>query len=232
MRTRRFAKQRTTISCQSEIVLFVLFSLIIKIYFRRQYFALDDDQRENLRRERRRLQEQLRRVRRQDRLQQRNTPMTGTTTALSSMNNIDHHSPSSHSTNPSPTRHLPLSTTVNELPLNKTTVVDTDLSIKNEPHMLDEQHSDLFIDNHHVQMITTGQYMSTSMDPTNSNSQSGFGNYFNSTSLGEDGNDNNDMISPTSSSLVSGNGADSSALAKRRKKSEKDLKWVRIFHHT
>lgn len=186
--------------------------------FSRQFFALDEDQRENLRRERRRLQEQLRRVRRQDRLQQRNTTMPNTS-------NIDHHSPSSRSTNPSPIRHLHLQLNTSDLSSAKATM-DGDAPMKNEASVLDEPQQDLFMD-HHPQ-TTNSQHMSTSMDHMNSNSQSGFVNYFSSTSLGEDGHENNEMTSPTSASQISANGADPSSSSKRRKKSEKDLKWVSL----
>lgn len=186
--------------------------------FSRQFFALDEDQRENLRRERRRLQEQLRRVRRQDRLQQRNTLMPNTS-------NMDHHSPSSRSTNPSPIRHLHLQLNNSDLSSAKATL-DSDALMKNDASVLDEQHPDLFMDHHPQTTTTNSQFMSTSMDHMNSNSQSGFVNYFSSTSLGEDGHENNEMISPTSASQVSANGGDPSSSSKRRKKSEKDLKWV------
>jgi hypothetical protein len=178
--------------------------------FSRQFFALDEDQRENLRRERRRLQEQLRRVRRQDRLQQRNTTLPTNTTA-------DHHSPSSRSTNPSPIRHLHLQ--LNNPDLSSFKLADTDLLVKNDG-LLDENHPDLLMDTSH-NITSASQLFSTSMENLNSNSQSGFANYFSSTSFGDDGQENNEMISPT----VSANGADPSG--KRRKKSEKDLKWVK-----
>ncbi|UJR26734.1 hypothetical protein I4U23_008049 [Adineta vaga] len=173
--------------------------------FIRQFFALDEDQRESLRRERRRLQEQLRRVRRQDRLQQRNT-----TTPL---NTIDgHHSPSSRSSNPSPIRNLPAS----KLPL------DSDTYMK-EGNTLDDNRTDLFMENsHHI--TSASQLLSTSLDNLNSNSQSGFAHYFSSTSFGEEGQENNDMISPTASTT---NPSDPSATQKKRKKSEKDLKWLK-----
>jgi hypothetical protein len=182
--------------------------------FSRQFFALDEDQRENLRRERRRLQEQLRRVRRQDRLQQRNTTLPS--------NAIDgHHSPSSRSTNPSPIRNLHLPLNPNDLSSLKLPI-DSDLLMRNEGNTMDDNHTDLFMDNTH-NITSASQLLSTSMDNLNSNSQSGFANYFSSTSLGEDGQENNEMISPTISST---NPSDPSNTLKRRKKSEKDLKWV------
>ncbi len=185
-------------------------------FFSRQFFALDEDQRENLRRERRRLQEQLRRVRRQDRLQQRNTTLPTNTT-------LDHHSPSSRSTNPSPIRNLHLQ--LNNADLSSLKLpMDSDLLIKNDGNNIDENHSDLFMDTNH-NITSTSQLISTSMDNLNSNSQSGFANYFSSTSFGDDGQENNEMISPTISTT---NGNDPSTAPKRRKKSEKDLKWVKI----
>ena len=179
--------------------------------FSRQFFALDEDQRENLRRERRRLQEQLRRVRRQDRLQQRNTTLPTNTTA-------DHHSPSSRSTNPSPIRHLHLHINNTDLKL----VPDTDLLMKTEGMHGDENHPDLFMETSH-NITSASQLFSTSMENLNSNSQSGFANYFSSTSFGDDGQENNEMISPTAAGGT--NGGDPAQ--KRRKKSEKDLTWVK-----
>ncbi|CAF0887548.1 unnamed protein product [Adineta steineri] len=180
--------------------------------FIRQFFALDEDQRENLRRERRRLQEQLRRVRRQDRLQQRNTTLPS--------NTIDgHHSPSSRSTNPSPIRHLHLQLNSNDLSSLKLPSV-SDILNKNDGNAMDETHPDLFMDNSH-NITSTSQLISTSLDNLNSNSQSGFANYFSSTSFGEDGQENNEMISPTT------NPSDPSGSHKKRKKSEKDLKWLK-----
>ncbi len=185
----------------------------MNVLFSRQFFALDEDQRENLRRERRRLQEQLRRVRRQDRLQQRNTTLPTNATG-------DHQSPSSRSTNPSPIRHLHLQLNNPDLSLHKLPT-DTDLLVKNDGLLLDENRPDLLMDGSH-NITSASQLFSTSMENLNSNSQSGFANYFSSTSFGEDGQDNNEMISPT----VSANGGDPAA--KRRKKSEKDLKWVKM----
>jgi len=185
-------------------------------YFSRQSFALDEDQRENLRRERRRLQEQLRRVRRQDRLQQRNTTLPTNTTT-------DHHSPSSRSTNPSPIRNLHLQLNNTDLSSLKLPI-DSDLLIKNDGNNIDENHSSLYLDTSH-NITSASQLISTSMDNLNSNSQSGFANYFSSTSFGDDGQENNEMISPTISNT---NGNDPSTTSKRRKKSEKDLKWVKI----
>lgn len=183
--------------------------------FSRQFFALDEDQRENLRRERRRLQEQLRRVRRQDRLQQRNTTLPTNTTT-------DHHSPSSRSTNPSPIRNLHLQLNNTDLSSLKLPI-DSDLLMKNDGNNLDENHSSLYLDTSH-NITSASQLISTSMDNLNSNSQSGFANYFSSTSFGDDGQENNEMISPTISNT---NGNDPSTTLKRRKKSEKDLKWVK-----
>ncbi len=187
--------------------------LIEYVLFSRQFFALDEDQRENLRRERRRLQEQLRRVRRQDRLQQRNT--TGPTNTTGEPN-----SPSSHSTNPSPIRHLHLQLNNPDLSIHKVPT-DTDLLVKNDGLLLDDNHPDLLMDVSH-NITSASQLFATSMENINSNSQSGFAHYFSSTSFGEEGQENNEMISPT----VSANGADPTG--KRRKKSEKDLKWVRM----
>ncbi|CAF2594693.1 unnamed protein product [Rotaria sp. Silwood2] len=183
--------------------------------FIRQFFTLDEDQRENLRRERRRLQEQLRRVRRQDRLQQRNTTMPTNTS-------IDHHSPSSRSTNPSPVRNSHMQLNNNDLSSIKLPN-DSDLLIKNEPILMDENHSDLFMDNNH-NITSTSQLISTSIDNLNSNSQSGFGNYFNSISFTDEGQENNEM---NTSMTLQTNGTDSTTTTttiKRRKKSEKDLK--------
>jgi hypothetical protein len=94
--------------------------------------------------------------------------------------------------------------------------------MKTENNIMDENHPDLFMDNHH-NITSASQLFSTSMENLNSNSQSGFANYFSSTSFGEDGHENNEMISPTN---LTANGTDSSTALKRRKKSEKDLKWV------
>lgn len=183
------------------------------LYFSRQFFALDEDQRENLRRERRRLQEQLRRVRRQDRLQQRNASQPTTTTA-------DHHSPSSRSSNQSPIRHLHLQLNNPDLSASKLPM-DLDSSMKNEDMLFDDSHRDLLMDaSHHIN--SASQLFSTSMENLNSNSQTGFGHYFSSTSFGEDGQEHSEMISPT----IQANGTDSST--KRRKKSDKDLKPVKI----
>lgn len=172
---------------------------------------MDEDQRENLRRERRRLQEQLRRVRRQDRLQQRNANQPMTTTA-------DHHSPSSRSSNHSPIRHLHLQLNNPDLSVTKLPL-DFDSSMKNDEMLFDESQRDLLMDtSHHIN--SASQLLSTSMENLNSNSQTGFGHYFSSTSFGEDGQEHPEMISPTTQA----NGTDSSA--KRKKKSEKDLKPV------
>lgn len=97
--------------------------------------------------------------------------------------------------------------------------MDTDLFMRNDGHTTDDNHPDLFMDNN--QHITSAsQLLSTSMDNLNSNSQSGFANYFSSTSFGDDGQENNEMISPT---VLSGNPSEPSNTLKRRKKSEKDL---------
>lgn len=185
----------------------------IFFFLSRQFFALDEDQRENLRRERRRLQEQLRRVRRQDRLQQRNTTLASTTTA-------DHHSPSSRSSNHSPIRHLHLQLTNPDLPTMKLPM-DFDSSMKTDEMLFDEAQRDLLMDTSH-NLTSASQLFSTSMENINSNSQTGFSRYLSSTSFGEDGQENSEMISPN----AQGNGADSAG--KRKKKSEKDLKWVNI----
>jgi len=94
--------------------------------------------------------------------------------------------------------------------------------MRNEGNTMDDNHNDLFMDNTH-NITSASQLISTSMDNLNSNSQSGFANYFSSTSFGDDGQENNEMISPT---LSSTNPSDPSNTLKRRKKSEKDLKWV------
>jgi hypothetical protein len=140
---------------------------------------------------------------------------------------MDHHSPSSRSTNPSPIRNLHLQLNNNDLSSLKAPH-ESDLLTKNEQHITDENHSDLFMDNNHNTTMTS-QLLSTSMDNFNSNSQSAFANYFSSASLGDDGHENNEMISPTLSSQTSMNGTDPSGINKRRKKSEKDLKWVNHF---
>lgn len=173
---------------------------------------MDEDQRENLRRERRRLQEQLRRVRRQDRLQQRNTMLPTTTSA-------EHHSPSSRSSNQSPIRHahLQLNPDLSALKLN----MDFDSSMKTDEMLFDEAQRDLLMDTSH-NLNSASQLFSTSMENINSNSQTGFGQYLSSTSFGDDGQENSEMISPNAQA----NGADSTG--KRKKKSEKDLKWVNI----
>lgn len=99
--------------------------------------------------------------------------------------------------------------------------MDSDsLLMKNEGTINDENHSDLYMDTSHN--LTASQLMSTSMDNLNSNSQSGFANYFSSASFGDEGQENNEMISPTI------NGNDPSASLKRRKKSDKDVKLVKI----
>jgi hypothetical protein len=96
--------------------------------------------------------------------------------------------------------------------------------MKNDGNNLDENHhSNLYLDTSH-NITSASQLISTSMDNLNSNSQSGFANYFSSTSFGDDGQENNEMISPTISNT---NGNDPSTTLKRRKKSEKDLKWVK-----
>jgi len=95
--------------------------------------------------------------------------------------------------------------------------------MKNDGNNLDENHSSLYLDTSH-NITSASQLISTSMDNLNSNSQSGFANYFSSTSFGDDGQENNEMISPTISNT---NGNDPSTTLKRRKKSEKDLKWVK-----
>ena len=94
--------------------------------------------------------------------------------------------------------------------------------MKNENNLIDENHPDFFMDNHH-NITSASQLLSTSMENLNTNSQSGFANYFSSTSFGEDGQENNEMISPNT---LAANGSDPSTSLKRRKKSEKDLKWV------
>ncbi|CAF3688741.1 unnamed protein product [Rotaria socialis] len=181
--------------------------------FIRQFFTLDEDQRENLRRERRRLQEQLRRVRRQDRLQQRNTTSGNNT-------NFDPHSPSSRSSNPSPVRNnLFLRVNNSDIPSLKLPN-DHDLFMKNDTNTLDENHHDLFMDNHH-NIPSTSQLMSTSIDNINSNSHSEFANYFNTGSFGHEGQETHEMISPITLPTTS---SDASTTSKRRKKSEKDLK--------
>lgn len=213
----KFVQQKIMILCKKKINKFhvvFFFSIFCFFFLSRQFFALDEDQRENLRRERRRLQEQLRRVRRQDRLQQRNT-------TLSTNTNIDqhNHSPSSHSTNPSPIRNLHLHLNNSDLSSLKLPI-DSDLLLKSNGNTIDDNHSDLFMDNNN----NNHQLISTSMDNinNNNNSQLGFMNYLNSTSFNDDGQDNNEMISPTTSSM---NNTDSTL--KRKKKSEKDLKWVK-----
>ncbi|CAF0732337.1 unnamed protein product [Adineta ricciae] len=182
--------------------------------FIRQFFTLDNDQRDSLRRERRRLQEQLRRVRRQDRLQQRNTNEP--------LNTIDgRHSPSSRSSNPSPIRNLHLQLNSSDLPTLKLPL-DSDALMKHDGNALDDTHTDLFMDHTH-QITSASQLLSTSFDNINSNSQSGFAHYFSSASFGEEGPENNEMISPTALA----NSSDPSTMQKKRKKSEKDLKWLK-----
>ena len=188
-----------------------IFNMIECVLFSRQFFALDEDQRENLRRERRRLQEQLRRVRRQDRLQQRNT---------NEQTNAPGESISPLHSNPSPIRHLHLQLNNPDLSIHKLPT-DSDLLVKNDGLLLEDNHPDMLMDGSH-NITSTSQLFATSMDNMNSNSQSGFAHFFSSTSFGDEGQENNEMISPG----VSANGADPTG--KRRKKSEKDLKWVRM----
>ena len=92
---------------------------------------------------------------------------------------------------------------------------------------MDDNHSDLFIDNNH-NITSTSQLISTAIDNLNSNSQSGFVHYFSSTSFNDDGQENNEMIN---SITLPTNGTDSTTTTtiKRRKKSEKDLKSVGYF---
>ena len=173
--------------------------------------------RENLRRERRRLQEQLRRVRRQDRLQQHNTPISTNTT-------IDHHSPSSRSTNPSPIRnaHLQLNNNNNNNNNNDLSSIklpnESDLLIKNDINIMDDNHPDLFMDNNH-NITSTSQLISTAIDNLNSNSQSSFAHYFNSITLPTISTDSTAAAATTTTTTT----------IKRRKKSEKDLKSVGNF---
>ena len=214
----KFVQRKIMILCNIvfyfDLILF--FSLYSDIYFSRQFFTLDEDQRENLRRERRRLQEQLRRVRRQDRLQQRNSTLPINTT-------VDHHSPSSHSTNLSPTRHLHLQLNHNELSLSKLPI-DVDLSTKNDINGTDENQLDLIMDsNQH--MTSTNPLISTSMDNLNSNIQPGYPRYSISTLSVEDGHENNEINSQTT---LSTNSSELSIAVKRKKKSEKDFKSVKI----
>ena len=93
--------------------------------------------------------------------------------------------------------------------------------MKHDGNALDDTHTDLFMDHTH-QITSTSQLLSTSFDNINSNSQSGFAHYFSSASFGEEGQENNEMISPTALA----NSTDPSTMQKKRKKSEKDLKWV------
>ncbi len=146
-------------------------------------------------------------------MQQHNTRLPTNTTT-------DQHSPSSRSTNPSPIRHLHLNT--NDLSSIKFPM-DSDLLMKNDGNGIDENQSDLLMDTNPHHITSASQLLSTSMENFNSNSQSGFANYLSSTSFADDGQENNEMVSPT---ISTANGADPST--KRRKKSEKDLKWVNI----
>lgn len=94
--------------------------------------------------------------------------------------------------------------------------------MRNSGPVLDDHVADLFMENSQ-HLNSASQLMSTSLDNLNSNSQSGFANYFSSTSFGEDGLDNNEMVSPTAAST---NPTESAAALKKRKKAEKDLKGV------
>ncbi len=148
-------------------------------------------------------------------MQPRNTPLPPNQTT------DHHHSPSSHSTNPSPIRNIHLQLNNSDLSTLKLPI-DSDLLIKTDGNVIDENHSNLFMDTSH-NITSASQLISTSMENLTSNSQSAFANYFSSTSFGDDGQENHEMISPTVSAT---NGNDPSTL-KRRKKSEKDLKWVK-----
>lgn len=101
-------------------------------------------------------------------------------------------------------------------------ITDPDALMKTDINTLDENHPDLFMDAHH-NLTSTSQLISTSMDNLNSNSQSGFGHFFSSTSFGIEGHENNDLLNPTAVPTT----ATDSSTTKKRKKSDKDLKSVR-----
>ena len=142
----------------------------------------------------------MRRVRRQDRLQQNNA----------SDQPLQSQSPSSRS----PIRHVHLHFNPNDFPTIKTHQ-DNDLALHHDEHLLDEHQNDFCMD-----MNSTNQLFSTSMENFNSNSQSGFGNYLNSISFntGDEPQETKEMISPTTVITTADSGG------KRKKKSEKDMK--------
>ena len=96
--------------------------------------------------------------------------------------------------------------------------------MKNDINAIDENQSDLIMDNNQ-HMTLTNRLISTSIDNLNSNIQTGFPPYSISTSFIENEHENNEINNQTT---LSTNNNETSIVVKRKKKTDKDLKSVKI----